>query len=260
MEFRKIKGIKHYVFYTYEEMEAHFDMYNVDFPEIKLNWREASKGDWVLSDDGRIVQILRVGHARARPYKNWSTKYVGTVVGTFFCDDHVEMDTDFSKHNSRYALFGTNHSASKGISKANARKFYTVYKACCDPVRAYKSIFPKSDDILYVKRRAMATLLSDEVLSMIKDETKTAADRLKIDAYFVLKSLKSLIEGTKSDVVKLGSLKEVGKLIDVYPTEDGGHPRLPSPTGYYEDVTPVEVEEAENARKRIEEREDNDAI
>ena len=248
MEFRKIKGIRHYVFDTYEELEAHFEMYDKPIPEILTNWREGEEGDWVISDDCRILQILKVGSMRKRPYKHLSNKYVRTVVGTFICDLEIEMDTDFSKRKSRYSFYG------KGVvhhlSKKNAMKFYKVYKACVDPYRAYKSTFPKSNDVAYIKRRAIATLLSDEVLGMIKAEAKSAADRLKMDVYYVLKGLKELIEKTQSDNIKLGSFKEVSKIIDAYPIDDNAR-RSPfkSLPGYLEDVTPEEIEEASQARQ-----------
>ena len=55
MEYQKIKGIRQYVYYHISEF------YN-DHPNETPNeeWRNANEGDWVWSDDKRIVQLLKV--------------------------------------------------------------------------------------------------------------------------------------------------------------------------------------------------------
>ena len=55
MEYRKIKKVRHYVYDNIQE----FNITNPDV-EVSENWRTANEGDWVYSDDGRIIQLLRV--------------------------------------------------------------------------------------------------------------------------------------------------------------------------------------------------------
>ena len=58
------------------------------------DWREGDIGDWVLADDGCIIQILRSGFF-ARPTKKIkSLKYIGTCTGTFICKPTSKMDCE----------------------------------------------------------------------------------------------------------------------------------------------------------------------
>ena len=80
MEYQKIKGKRHYV---YDDMEE----FKEDHPNITVgNWRDANEGDWVWSDDDRIVQLLKVSgikHPNDRKNYKLSKGYVRTIVGTF---------------------------------------------------------------------------------------------------------------------------------------------------------------------------------
>ena len=75
-----------------------------DGTEFLDNWREGDIGDWVLTDDGCIIQILRTGMF-ARPTKKVKAlKYVGTCTGTFICKDAYKMDCD--KRENIYNISG----------------------------------------------------------------------------------------------------------------------------------------------------------
>ena len=70
----KVNGIFHNV---YEGKESP--------PPKKVisDWRNGKIGEWVKSDDGCIVQILRKGKMLR---KNSEAHYVGTCTGTFIAD------------------------------------------------------------------------------------------------------------------------------------------------------------------------------
>ena len=53
MRSREIKGVVHFVYEGEEFAELHPD------ETITDDWREDQEGDWVLTDDGTVVQILR---------------------------------------------------------------------------------------------------------------------------------------------------------------------------------------------------------
>ena len=54
-EKRKIKNVEHFV---YEDI----DEFKQSHPNtiVHPDWRKANEGDWVYSDDYRIVQLLKV--------------------------------------------------------------------------------------------------------------------------------------------------------------------------------------------------------
>ena len=55
MEYRKIRNKKHYIY-------DHISEFYNDHPEKtpSKSWRQANEGEWVWSDDGKIVQLLKV--------------------------------------------------------------------------------------------------------------------------------------------------------------------------------------------------------
>ena len=59
-EYRKIRGNRHYVFDNVEEFVEFYDSKMMSPPDVVKNWREAKEGDWVFSDDTRIIRLLKV--------------------------------------------------------------------------------------------------------------------------------------------------------------------------------------------------------
>ena len=102
MEYQKIKGKRHYI---YDDIDEFQEEYPNKLP-LK-NWRTAQEGDWVWSDDDRIVQLLKVSdikHPQDRKNYTWAKGWVRTIVGTFLNRENTKMDTDFNKHPNRYTF------------------------------------------------------------------------------------------------------------------------------------------------------------
>ena len=92
MEYRAIKKVRHYVYDDIQEFNQHNPNENVN-----KDWRTANEGDWVYSDDGRIVQLLKVKndikHPNDRKNYKFAKGYVRTVVGTLLAPDTVLNST-----------------------------------------------------------------------------------------------------------------------------------------------------------------------
>ena len=56
--------------------------------KVVKDWRAADIGDWVLADDGGIIQIIRCGVMKQR--KRF-LRYVGTCTGTFVCLPNINI-------------------------------------------------------------------------------------------------------------------------------------------------------------------------
>ena len=54
MDFKKVKGINHYLYDSIQEFRLHH-------PNTPLNenWRKAKEGEWVVTDDQNVCQILK---------------------------------------------------------------------------------------------------------------------------------------------------------------------------------------------------------
>ena len=105
MDYRTIKSKKHCVYDSIEE----FSEENPNIMPLS-NWRKGKEGDWVYSDDERIIQILKRGaikHPNDRPNYSYADGYLRTVVGSFIINKKTFMDTDFSQHKNRYTFSKT---------------------------------------------------------------------------------------------------------------------------------------------------------
>jgi len=98
-EYKKIKGKRHYIFDDVGEYIEHFGTKHA--PPIIEDWHDGKQGDWVMSDDNRIIQLLKVSalnHPNDRKNYKWAKNWVRTVVGTFVNNQKTFMDTDFEQH------------------------------------------------------------------------------------------------------------------------------------------------------------------
>ena len=77
MDYKKVKGVNHYLYDSIQEFRVHH-------PNALLNenWRKAEEGDWVLTDDQNVCQILKCYDLKVGTSKK-VTKCVRTVLGTF---------------------------------------------------------------------------------------------------------------------------------------------------------------------------------
>ena len=103
MQSKKIKDSEHFVYDGIDEFQKDNPDTNIIF-----DWRKGEEGDWVLSDDDKIIQLLKVSRDIKHPSDTKNYKYaygwVRTVVGTFLIHKKTIMDTDFSSHPNRYTF------------------------------------------------------------------------------------------------------------------------------------------------------------
>jgi hypothetical protein len=189
--------------------------------DIKVisNWRDGSKGDWVLSDDNCIIQILREGKLATKS-KNCPKRYIGTCCGTFAVKDNVYMDTE--KRHNIYSFGGTKTSSKNMFDreKLNNREsaFSVLIAKGVSPVKAYMQVY-ETNNPKYADKKSLLLMKTERVKTAVKKELEPVLGELGIDARFVLKEIKDLIENTSQDDVRLRALIKLG---DVLSIEDKG--------------------------------------
>ena len=62
MQSKKIKGITHSVYDDLDEFQKEMPDTNVFF-----DWRSGNEGDWVFSDDNKVIQLLKVSRDIKHP-------------------------------------------------------------------------------------------------------------------------------------------------------------------------------------------------
>ena len=248
MEYREIKRVKHYVYDDIEEF-PHKDV------EPVKNWREGKQGDWVYSDDNRIVQLLKVSeklkHPHDRPNYSHSKGYVRTIVGTFLRNDKTQMDTNFEEHPNRYTfskkIKNTNSRVRERKNATNKEKlFATTVAVGTDAVKAYMEAF-EEDNRDKARKKAVVLLKQRRVMEEIQKSVKDVAENLGINHEYVHRSLKHLADFSEDENISLQSLKELGKAVG---TLGGGPKRIETGVvGMFQGFSPEQIQGARRELK-----------
>ena len=216
MEKRTIKGVDHYVYEDYQEFKE-----NCPSEEVHDDWRTGNEGDWVYSDDDRIVQLLKVSknvnHPGDRKNYKYANGWVRTVVGSFLNRHTVKMDTDFSSHPNRYTFSKNIKDTNKRIKErkkvTNKEKmFATNIVVGMGAVDAYKKAYNEMSSNKAGKKAAIL-LKQERVMKEIEKSVLDVAKGLGIDHEYILNKLKHLADYSEDDNIILQSTKELGKIV-----------------------------------------------
>jgi len=215
MKHKSIRGKKHYVFDDFEEYVEHF---GEDAVEVK-DWKSGEEGDWVLADDGGIVQLLKVGgikHPNDRKNYKYSQGWCRTIVGTFLINNKTKMDTDFNSHKNRYTFSKTIGKNSNLKTRKHPTKketlFTTSVVAGHGPVKAYMDAFNEGSE-KSAKKKAVILLKQERIVKEIERGVLDVAKENGLDHEYVLQKLKHLADFSEDDNIILQSTKELGKII-----------------------------------------------
>ncbi len=215
-EKRVIKGVSHYV---YEDL----DEFQKTHPNtvVHPDWRKANEGDWVRSDDDRIVQLLKVSndvkhHSDRKNYK-FAKGWVRTVVGSFLNRENVKMDTDFDNHPNRYTFSTNIKNTSERVYKRKEptnkeKEFATNVVVGMGAVDAYKKAYSEMSN-QKARKKATVLLKQERVMKEIEKGVLDVAKGLGIDHEYILSKLKNLADFSEDDNIILQSTKELGKIV-----------------------------------------------
>tara|TARA_R110002020_G_scaffold57830_5_gene158965 strand:- start:774 stop:1535 length:762 start_codon:yes stop_codon:yes gene_type:complete len=252
MDYRAIKGIKHFVYDTVEEFKK--EKGDIDLKYWKEN---PQQGDWVKSDDGGVVQILKrsgISHPNDRKNFKLNKGYVRTVVGTFLINEKSKMDTNFDLHPNRYTFSknlkqaNENFKKRKNITKKE-KLFTTEVIVGKDAISAVKNVY-KEEDHNKAKKKAVLLLKQERIMSEIEKGVVDIAKGIGIDHEYVLRRLKMLADTGEDDNVVLQSLKELGKIIGTSTPQTRKDVGV---VGLFQGFSPKQLEKAE--RKELTEGE-----
>lgn len=226
---QSISGIRHYNFRNEDEFREFF---GTDCPKLVHNWREGIEGDWVIADDGGIVQILKLGkglgHPRNSPNYSRFDNWCRTVVGTFFIKFgkaglSFKMDTDWGKHKSRYTFSGTDKNLD--FYKKNKRKVLTrsertfiraiLYSREVDIYKIYKKIYKKTKDS-NVKMFCNRLLKEDRIMAALEKEIQDASGKHGLTHEWVFGKLKHFADYAELDSDKLKAVEKIGKALGTF--------------------------------------------
>ena len=221
MESKKIKGVEHYVFESIKEFENYFMHKDGAVPELVKDWRKGKEGNWVLADDGGVVQILRqkpLPHPHDRKvYKNNGNGWCRTVVGTFVQNEKFDMDTDFSLHPNRYRFGGTSNKDVKEHTRNREKptkreKIFSIAIATGKSLQmAYEEAYgPKTN----WREKALDLVKRETVMKEVRKNSVEVLRDLGIDLRRIYSGLLELAEESEDDSVRFRSWKELREALE----------------------------------------------
>ena len=210
MRHYRVNNIQHTVFDSVEEVP----------PEVAYleDWRDGHITDWVKTDDGCVIQILRKGQMLKPKGKVRTVYYIGTCTGTFVVSSKNNMDA--SKRINIYSLggnIGRNERVEERRNLSNREELFVQYLASGMEARtAYLRAFPTNDPH-YANVRAGQLVKTTRVRTYMKEELKPVMEELGVDETYIISGIKSEAEtAEKSDT----RLKALFKLSDIMDLED----------------------------------------
>ena len=207
MRIYKVNSIEHKVYEPDDEMPS-------DLLVLK-NWRYGQVGEWVMADDGCVIQILRRGKMLRRMGKDRSREYVGTCTGTFPTTDTAKMDT--SKRDDIYS-FGGKKAKERISTKKNLssyeEKFVALLAAKVPPEEAYLQAYP-TNNRKYAMEQSGTLLKTERVKTAMKEELKPILEELGIDDKSILKNIYDVSRNAEKEDVRLRALFKLSDILDL---------------------------------------------
>ena len=203
---RTIKGVKHYAY----ESEEEFRKAHPDTPLI-TDWKQAEEGDWCVSDDGKIVQILKKGCFVDK--KKRDNDYIRTVIGMF---NHRGSSPFVGTVKDEIYRFTkkTGYQVKTGGYLTDAKKSFAKYVAHgMDPVKAYQKAFPKTISLDHAERRSTLLLKNKTVRQAVDKEIENLMSEVGITKRYLLETTKDVID--KIDVRDNDKLRAIETLMKI---------------------------------------------
>ena len=202
-----INNISHIVYDSIEEVPV-----NIKYKQ----WKDGILGDWVLTDDECVIQILRTGTMFRSKGKLRKVSYIGTCTGTFLKDGKMKMDTD--KRDNIYSLSG--RLSSKEVLEQrekltgreelfihNLQKKMTLKDAY---INAYST-----DNEKYAETRAMLLIKTERVKKEMHKRLEPILAKLGIDDELVLDGIKQIATCAEKDSDRLKALTELSEVLEI---------------------------------------------
>ena len=240
MRYYKVNRIDHTVFESADEVPTHISYLK--------DWRDGSLSDWVLSDDGCIIQILRKGSMIKPKGKVREIFYIGTCTGTFIVSKKTKMDT--SRRVNIYSLGGhieRNQRIEERQNLSSREEVFVQYIASgMDARMAYLKAFPTNDPH-YAGLRAGQLIKTTRVKTAMKEELKPVLEELGIDEKSIIGGINQIaLNGTKEET----KLKAYFKLADIMYMEDKNRTQVTQLTGaVFQGFNKESLEEAERPKE-----------
>jgi len=172
------------------------------------DWRKSKLGDWVLTDDGFVVQIL---HCSDVPRNNSILRTCTMTIDTRTRSGRLTTE----HRDSRFTFTGKNPGLPVNLT-VKLRKFCFLIASGVDPVLAYPMAYssknPSSPSrIAYVKSRVGALMGQELVKREIQASLGDSLDKEGMSLSWLLRSYKSIIDLGENESARVSALNKISQ-------------------------------------------------
>lgn len=205
---RIVKGIPRYVFDNEEE-------FRTIFPDAPLvtEWREGQPNDWVMTDDGKIVQILNRKTMKNTNIKAYEDYFI-TLLGPCFSSGKME-----GQPKKNYHSFSKRKDVEEKKLSWREIRFVKLIAHGEKPIQAYIEAFETNNENT-AKVKSSILLKQTRIKREVEKEIEELLNEVGVDKKWTLEKAKDIVDNPDtSDAVKLRALENFMKIQSMYPKE-----------------------------------------
>jgi hypothetical protein len=202
VEWKSRQGPVCHPIYDREEADEIGVPYSVD-PRVG-----PQEGRWILTDDGKVVQILKAGPLGG------GGSWIRTCTGTFNTADKKTI-IDTLPRASRYTLGGAQRPTSHVTPAPEWEQFGILLAMGKGPDEAYRACYPGAHAPAYVREASTKLMRKPEVQLIVAEKIEEVLKALNIDNRFILGRYKELAENADSDAVSIAALNSLSRIVGI---------------------------------------------
>ena len=232
MDFKEIKGQRHYLYKSKEE----FYLLSKEDSPVRNNWRDGSEKEWIFTDDQYVCQILK-------SFKIGKNDCVRTVCGTFNRKNKKNLMLGSNGIAEHIYSFSGKQVSQKERGLSERHFLFAKYIATGDTVvDAYKKAFPRSKSEDYIKRTSTSLIKTESIQKMVKEEIRAILDEEGVTPQYLIRGYKQVADIAEKDTDRLRSLDSLSKISGLFATGENRTEELTVWAGF----SPEQLESIQN--------------
>ena len=183
--------------------------------EIVGDWRSAIVGQWIKSDDGKVMKIIKRWNMKDTSSSTKSNNdFIKTLLGVASTGKYTKLAGEPAINVHCFINYKRG-----GKITPREKNFAKMVAMGSDPTQAYLNCY-ETNNYDYAHRSALALLRRKRVTTMVEKEVELLLDDLGISKTYLLEEMKGIVDSGKSrDGDKLRALETLMKISGLLNTD-----------------------------------------
>lgn len=197
-------------FNTKEGPQCHPIYDKAEADELKIAYKgytgDLDEGDWILTDDAKVVKVLKIGR--------WPNgrRWIRTCTGTFPVDQ-TGARVDTQPRQCRLSIGGKLRDPYTQPLNDRLREWARLVALGRNRIDAYKQVFPTANSEAYIDTRTRALVKREDIRKVMAEELKDTLEALGIDNKRLLEGFLEIFDGGERDADRIAAGKILANVI-----------------------------------------------